>query len=151
MENLQYLTVEQALADTANFIRHIKSTTPGAENSPVILAGRHYGGSLAVWFRQKYPHLTAGVWASSAPLQSLHNHQQYMVNAAATIRELAGVECYNVIDAGFAELEAIAVEGRLAELNKLFNVCEEHPLESNNDVATLFLILSDLFSSISTL
>lgn len=143
------MTVEQELADAANFINHIKTITPGAQNSTVIMAGRNYGGSLAVWFRQKYPHLTAGVWASSASLQALQNHEQYKVLAAGTIRKWAGDECYNVIDAGFAELEAIALNGQMAELNGMFNVCDDHSLETGNDVATLFLIMSEMFSSIS--
>lgn len=55
--NLRFLTTEQALADVAHFVTHIKSNSvvPGAQNSPVILIGGHYSGSLSVWFRQKYP------------------------------------------------------------------------------------------------
>lgn len=55
VENLRFLTVDQALADTAHFITNITAETPGAEESPVIVIGGHYSGSLAVWFRQKYP------------------------------------------------------------------------------------------------
>ncbi len=59
-ENLRFLTPQQALADTAHFISHIQTTLPGAENSPFILVGGHYSASLAVWFRQAYPHLALG-------------------------------------------------------------------------------------------
>lgn len=114
------------------------------------MAGRHYGGSLAVWLRQKYPHLTAGVWASSAPLLAQQNHQQYLANVADLLRKTAGDECYNLIDAGFAELSAIAVEGRLAELSERLNVCETGRLQTNNDVSALFVLLADIFSSISS-
>lgn len=60
--NLRFLTTEQALADVSHFVTHIKSNsvTPGARDSPVVVIGAHYSGSLAVWFRQKYPHLAQG-------------------------------------------------------------------------------------------
>lgn len=67
-ENLKYLNVDQALADLAAFIVWFKASTPGLENSKVILVGGSYAGTMAVWMRQKYPHLVAGSWASSAPL-----------------------------------------------------------------------------------
>lgn len=36
----------------------------------VIVAGTAYGGNLAVWFRQKYPHLVDGIWSSSGALKA---------------------------------------------------------------------------------
>lgn len=70
-ENLRFLNVEQALADTAHFVEHIKlnSVTPGAQNSPVVVVGGHYSASLALWFRQSYPHLTIGTLNISAFIQ----------------------------------------------------------------------------------
>lgn len=59
-ENIRFLTPEQALADTAHFINHIRRTEAGGQNSPIILVGGHYSASLAVWFRQRYPHLSTG-------------------------------------------------------------------------------------------
>lgn len=58
--NLRFLTPEQALADIAHFINHLRRLLPGASNSEVILVGGHYSASLAVWHRQRYPHLTTG-------------------------------------------------------------------------------------------
>lgn len=62
--NLRFLTPEQALADAAHFVHFIRSSVAGATDSPIILVGGHYSASLAVWFRQRYPHLSAG---KSAP------------------------------------------------------------------------------------
>lgn len=149
VDNLRYLTVEQSLADAAHFINYIRSTIPDAEHSTVIVAGRDFGGSMAVWFRQKYPHLTAGVWASSASLVALQNNQQYKEFAGAVIRELGGEQCYNVIEAGFRDMHAMALEGNLTELDGLMNVYRQHYLETDNDVASLFVYMSEFFTAIT--
>lgn len=64
-ENLQYMTVEQSLADIATFIRFLRSAPDVESNSKVILWGTAYGGAMAGWARKRYPHLVDGVWSSS--------------------------------------------------------------------------------------
>ncbi|KAL4560829.1 hypothetical protein LXL04_032984 [Taraxacum kok-saghyz] len=59
--------IEQALADYAQIIIDVKKNM-SAENCPVITVGGSYGGMLASWFRLKYPHVTYGALASSAPI-----------------------------------------------------------------------------------
>lgn len=65
---LKFLNVDQALADVAHFVEEMKITIPGATNSKIIMAGGSYSATMVAWFRQKYPHLLDGGWASSAPL-----------------------------------------------------------------------------------
>ena len=69
-KNLAYFTADQAMADYAMLIRHIKTTWPGYENSKVIVFGGSYGGMLASWMRMKYPDVFDGAIASSAPIWS---------------------------------------------------------------------------------
>lgn len=74
-KDLSFLSIEQALADYAALIYHLKEKHK-AEGSPVIAFGGSYGGMLAAWLRAKYPnavqvtHPTSGymkllfMWAS---------------------------------------------------------------------------------------
>lgn len=64
-ENLEFLTVEQSLADIAIFIEFIRSSSDIYRNSKVILWGSGYGGTISTYARMKYPHLVDGVWSSS--------------------------------------------------------------------------------------
>ena len=59
-EHLGYLTAEQAMADFAVLIQHMKATIVGASNSPVVAFGGSYGGMLAAWMRMKYPDVIVG-------------------------------------------------------------------------------------------
>lgn len=59
-QHLNAFTSEQALGDYAVLINHLKSTIPGASESPVIAFGGSYGGMLSAWFRIKYPHIVNG-------------------------------------------------------------------------------------------
>lgn len=60
--------MDQALADLAHFVEEMRSSIEGASNASVIMAGGSYAATMVAWFRQKYPHLINGAWASSAPL-----------------------------------------------------------------------------------
>ncbi|XP_037040838.1 putative serine protease K12H4.7 isoform X2 [Bradysia coprophila] len=140
--NLRFLTVEQALADTAHFINHIQSTVEGAANAQFILVGAHYSASLAVWFRQQYPHLVRGVWASSAPLPSIVDFDQYKVAIGAAFRRLGGDSCYNALEAGFSStLEMIEAE-EWEELSEYFRLCWDL---GPDDVPHFFGIMGEFY------
>lgn len=66
-----------ALAHRARLVTHIVQDR-GAESSRVLSFGGSYPGNLAAWFRLKYPHVTDGSVASSAPLRAETNFSQYM-------------------------------------------------------------------------
>lgn len=65
---MQYLNVDQALADLAYFIE-TKKKEKNLENSPVIVFGGSYAGNMATWARIKYPHL---IQVSASPFYRLY-------------------------------------------------------------------------------
>ena len=67
LDSLRYLNSEQALADLAYFIGEMN---PDHANE-VLVVGGSYPGALSAWFRERYPHLTIGSWASSAAVQPI--------------------------------------------------------------------------------
>jgi len=78
-EHLRYLTVDQALADLANFIYWAKtnSSLNIGEDRKFVTYGGSYPGALSAWFRYKYPHLTAGSVASSAVINVITDFGEY--------------------------------------------------------------------------
>lgn len=70
--NLRFLSSRQALADLAHF-RTVMAATQGLTNSKWVAFGGSYPGSLAAWFRLKYPHLVYASVATSAPVHATVN------------------------------------------------------------------------------
>jgi lysosomal Pro-X carboxypeptidase len=66
-ENLDMLSVEQAMLDYVDLIKMIK-TSEGLEDRAVIVGGGSYGGMLSAWLRMKYPQWFQGALAASAPI-----------------------------------------------------------------------------------
>lgn len=99
VENLRYLTSEQALEDLSTFIRWYvnKKVTWGRER-PVIVFGGSYGATLAATMRARHPHLVRGAVASSAPFEPEVNFPQYYEVATEALRFFGGDECVQRFD-----------------------------------------------------
>lgn len=79
-ENLKFLSSEQALEDLASFRQFIHKQYKLTDTNKWIAFGGSYPGSLAAWFRLKYPHLVYAAVSSSAPmLAKLNFHEYYQV------------------------------------------------------------------------
>lgn len=147
-ENLQFLNVEQALADLAYFITYVKSTIPGLENSGVILVGGSYAATMATWFAQTYPDLVNGVWSSSAPLEAKIDFYEYTEVVGKAIQDFGGDECYTRIENAFAEMEQAIVDNNSIKLENGFNLCESLDVNNNLAVWSFFSAISNSFKGL---
>jgi serine protease 16 len=136
-DNLQWLNMHQSLADIARFIAHLKENQAGAANSRVILWGRGYGGTLAIWARQKYPHLVDGAWGSSAPLNALTEYPQALVNAYTTVENIGGQECGDTIRGAFEIIDQAFVDGNTSYVQERLRLCYELDTGNFYDLARL--------------
>jgi len=73
LPNLRFLSDEQALADIAHLIDHVKAQDARLANARAVVAGRGFGASLATYFRSKYPHHSDGLWSSSSYVEKRFN------------------------------------------------------------------------------
>lgn len=142
-ENLRYLSSEQALADAAYFLEtEIRSRYPNA--GKVISFGGSYPGALSAWFRFKYPHVTAGSVASSAPVLAELDMIQYLEVVDQSLSTLGGPECDTAISKATAEVQSMlkSSSGR-EQLRHKFNLCQA-PTKSH-DVANFMSALAGNF------
>ncbi|XP_070800156.1 lysosomal Pro-X carboxypeptidase [Pituophis catenifer annectens] len=134
-KHLNYLTSQQALADFAVLIQHLKNTIPGTQNTPVIAIGGSYGGMLAAWFRMKYPHVVIGALAASAPIwqfDSLVPCGSFHKIVTEDFKK-SGVGCSESIRNSWAAIKRIAdTEKGLQWLSHTFRLCS--PLKTTTDV-----------------
>jgi pimeloyl-ACP methyl ester carboxylesterase len=114
-DNLQYLTVANALADLAEFQKHIQ-TSLGWTGKWVSIGGS-YPGALSAFYRAKYPDLVVGSLASSAPVQAQENFEEYDRH----VTEVAGPACAALIRKAVVQTEAaVASPDALAAIKTLF-------------------------------
>jgi len=132
--NLQFLSSQQALADAALFLQKMIEKY-NAQNSSVVVFGGSYPGNLAAWFRLKYPHLTIGSVASSAPVLAVMDFYQYLDVVDMSLASVAGIECDSAISNATAYIEKLlkSEQGR-KELEKTFRICQ--PMEGDKDITT---------------
>ncbi|XP_023166088.2 putative serine protease K12H4.7 [Drosophila hydei] len=147
-ENMKFLNVKQALADLAHFITTQKSSYEGLSDSKVIIVGGSYSATMVTWFKKLYPDLVVGGWASSAPLIAKVNFFEYKEVMGQSITLMGGSACYNRIEKGIAEIEAMFASKRGGEVKALLKICEPFDVFSDLDIWTLFNEISEVFANV---
>lgn len=138
-KNLAVLSSDQALADLANVIGHVKHSL-NSQQSRVITVGGSYPGNLSGWFRLKYPSVTNGSIASSAPVTAKANFQEYMDVVGESIRYFSGSACYDALQNGAQHVAKLASAGfgsdDMKTLEADFNTCE--PIANKWDLGVFY-------------
>lgn len=145
-ESRAFLTTEQALADFALLLLDLKRRLK-SEGSPIVLFGGSYGGMLAAWFRLKYPHISVGAIASSAPILQYDNVVPtdgfYRIVSDDFKRESAS--CFEAIRKSWAEIRSEAgTPAGLQRLSHTFGFCR--PLKNADE---LIAWLEDAYTSLA--
>lgn len=82
-ENLQHLTLRNALGDMVHFATHVELPFEKASNAkdvPWIAIGGSYSGALVARLANMMPGTFWAYYASSAPVQSISNYWQYFTS-----------------------------------------------------------------------
>jgi len=131
VDNLKYLTEEQALADVANAITQLRVDFGVAGKTMVV--GGSYSGALSSWARLKYPEVIAGALSFSSPVLAANNFYAYDM----TTKIALGSECAAAMDKVSDAINSAwsSSEGRDG-LQKMFNIC--HPMDQDATTKALF-------------
>jgi len=149
---LRFLTTEQALADMSDLLASrgpLLGCAPGG--CPAVLFGGSYGGMLAAWHRLKYPHLSRGALASSAPVDIYPGENKSAAFWEATLytyREFGTPGCDEWIARAVALLVPLAATpaGR-SRLSTAFGTCT--PLHSALDGARLAMYVQGALATMA--
>lgn len=98
-ESLKYLTVENALADTAMFLEVINEKLQkqfGGQRRQVVVIGGSYPGAVSAWMRYKYPHVVDASISSSGVVNAILNYDMYDYQVYNSTSRSEG-ECAGVI------------------------------------------------------
>lgn len=102
--NMQYLTLENNIADLVNFAKTVQlpfasSAHPSnAQNVPWVLIGGSYSGALTAWVESVSPGTFWAYLATSAPVQAISNYWQYFVPVQNGMPQNCSADVTRVID-----------------------------------------------------
>lgn len=147
-ENLKYLSVDQSLADLANFVHIITTNAKLNATGGVIVVGASYSATMAVWFRQKYPHLVKGAWASSGPLNAKLNYVEYMETVGKSMLKIGGQKCHSTLETAFKALDTVLENKDVETLERLFGVCKGFKIDNKIDVWNFYSTVRNIFAGV---
>ena len=136
VDNLKYLSVEQALADAAAFREFIAKKLA---SDVVVVTGVSYSGALAAYARLKYPSLYVAAYASSGVVEAILDFVEYGQQSAADVTSDCRLRIYDGIQT-IDDIMGIPDSG--TRLQELFNPCGNVTVE--NPVPFLYTLGGDL-------
>ncbi|GMT34465.1 hypothetical protein PFISCL1PPCAC_25762, partial [Pristionchus fissidentatus] len=148
-ESLRLLTMEQALADLAYFVQSMNKKYSYA-NPKWITFGGSYPGALSALFRSRYPELTAGAVASSAPINFKLDFYDYAdvvqkVLSQTEITNKDNLRCDELVRKAISQMQQLSLtkEGR-KQLNKQMHV--DPPFDDNTNKQDISNFFGNVFN-----
>lgn len=138
--------MDQALADLARFVEAMTSDERLNATGGVITVGGSYSATMVTWFRQKYPHLVNGAWASSAPLRAKLDFYEYKEAVGVSFRKVGGEECYYKLEDIFQRLDDLVANDEIEYLRELFGLCDDFDGKDKYDLWNFHSTLSDILA-----
>ncbi|KAF0711736.1 Aste57867_5108 [Aphanomyces stellatus] len=148
-DSLQYLTMENALADLANFQDVFQAKLNLTDSNKWITFGGSYPGMLSGFAKGQYPDRFAGSIASSAPVDTKVDMNGYADTVAFALQYYGGDACTNTVSAGVKAVHDLLASPKpedATKLNKLFNFCS--PIKNDWDRGTVEGIVFGNFQGI---
>jgi thymus-specific serine protease len=139
-ENMRFLSVDQALADAANFM--VTYSNESGEHGPWIVIGCSYSSALAVYMRIRYPSVVLASVAPSGPLLAVNNMTSFMAHFSVA----ASPQCSDAVRGASAYMYALTQSASgLAQLSREFKTCT--PLGDDNSWFFLNELMTNVGSS----
>ncbi|EFA86577.1 hypothetical protein PPL_00378 [Heterostelium album PN500] len=137
-DNLMYLSTDQILEDIAEFQIEF-SRQFGLTEAKWIVMGCSYAGTLAAWYRMKYPHMVGAAISSSAPLKAVTRFDAY----DKKVRAALGPKCSSAFKSLFDHIEYELMELKNQSIKDVFS-CNR----SIDDRMFLFMLSESLSYSV---
>eukprot|EP00759_Apiculatamorpha_spiralis_P027858 PhF_6_TR30544/c0_g1_i1/m.44832/K01276/DPP7; dipeptidyl-peptidase II len=116
-DNIQYLTIPQALSDYKALINSIRKSAN--VTGPVVAFGGSYPGELAAWLRINHPKTVDMALASSAPFRMWFpqvDPRAWYHTVTKVYSRMRPLECPDLVRLGFEEIISAVKTGRSAVL-----------------------------------
>ncbi|KAJ5107885.1 Peptidase S28 [Penicillium angulare] len=135
-ENLQYLTLENSVADLVYFAKNVKlpfdkNSSSNAQNAPWVLSGGSYSGALTAWTESTSPGTFWAYHASSAPVEAIYDYWQYFKPVQEGMAKNCSQDVSRVVD----YVDRVASAGTKEQQQKLKELFGLGDLEHFDDFA----------------
>ena len=151
---MQYLSMQQALADYAQLLYAVKLQR-NISAQPAVAFGGSYGGILSALFRAKYPGSVVGAISASAPLRAFPGQPAWDSSAYYAVITRDASSAGGASDACSANIRSVwplmfedgQSQDGLQRLTESFSACS--PLRTQDDAYALAFWIRGIFDTLS--
>ncbi|KAJ4487645.1 serine carboxypeptidase S28-domain-containing protein, partial [Lentinula aciculospora] len=138
-----YLTLENVLADSANFVEYVKKNITGADDAKVVVLGGSYGGFLSTLLRTNYPETFDGAVNSAGPVRDfgppIPEGQYDVFQYISNVYENHSSEAANQIATGLQQVADLYNSSQFGSIQDSLSLCRS---ANTTDLDTLLNYIS---------